>query len=68
MLLVCMVPLTHAVIVERGLIFEPCVLIASTNGLYLSSFVCMTWSMNLSYEKVNLMIWIVRNNVGISGP
>ena len=39
-----MAPLTLAVITMRGLIFQPCALIAATNGLYLSSFVCMAWS------------------------
>ena len=43
MLLVWMAPLTLVVITMRGLIFQPCALIASTNGLYLSSFVCMAW-------------------------
>jgi hypothetical protein len=36
-----MAPLTHPVISMRGLIFQPCALIASTNGLHLSSFVCL---------------------------
>ena len=60
--------LTPTVITMRGLIFQSCGLIASTNGLYLSSFVCMAWSSNLSCVKVNSMIGIVRSGVGISGP
>jgi hypothetical protein len=60
MLLVCMAPLTFAMIIMRGLIFQPCALIVSTNGLYFSSFVCMAWSRNLSCVKVNSMIWMVR--------
>ena len=64
-----MAPLTFVVISMRGLIFEPCALIASTNGLYLSSFVCMAWSRNPSCIKENSMIfWMVRSNVGISEP
>ena len=45
-------PLTPMVIIMRGLIFQPCALIAFTNGLDLSSFVCMAWSRNLSCVKV----------------
>ena len=56
------------VITMRGLIFQPRALIASTNGLYLSSFVCMAWSRNLSCVKVNSMNWMVRSGVGISEP
>ena len=63
-----MAPLTPAVITMRGLIFQPCALIAFTNGLYLSSFACMAWSRNLSCTKVNSIIWMVRSGVGISGP
>jgi hypothetical protein len=63
-----MAPLTPTVITIRGLIFEPCALIVSTNGLCLSSFVCMAWSRNLSCVKVNSIIWMVRSGVGISGP
>ena len=61
-----MTPLTLAVIFMRGLIFQPCALIVFTNGLYLSPFVCMVWSRNLSCVKVNLMIRMVRTSVGIS--
>ena len=68
MLLVWMAPLTLAVITMRGLIFQSCALIASTNGLHLSSFVCMSWSRNLSCIKVDSIIWMVRSGVGISGP
>ena len=63
-----MAPLTPMVITTRGLIFQPCALIASLNGLYLFSFVCMDWSRNLSCAKVNSMIWMVTSGVGISGP
>ena len=63
-----MAPLTHAVINMRGLIFHPCALIVSNNGLYLSSFVCLSLSRNLSYVKVNSMIRMVRSGVGISEP
>ena len=56
------------VIIMKGLIFQLCALIESTNGLYLSPFVCMAWSRNLSCVKVNSMIWIARSGVGISGP
>ena len=63
-----MASLTCVVITMRGLIFEPCALIASINGLYLSSFVCMAWSKNLSCVKVNSIIWMVRSGIGISGP
>ena len=52
----------------RGLLFQSCALIASTNGLYLFSFVCMPWSRNLSSAKVNSMIWMVRSGGGVSGP
>ena len=48
MLLVWMAPHTPVEIPMRDLIFQPCALIAFTNGLYLSSFVCMAWSRNLS--------------------
>ena len=34
-------PCIPIVITMRGVIFQPCTLIAFTNGLYLSSFVCM---------------------------
>jgi len=57
-----------AMITMRGLIFQPCALNASTNGLYLFSFVCMAWSRNLSCVKMNSMIWMNRSGVGISGP
>jgi hypothetical protein len=56
------------VITMRGLIFQPCALIAPTNGSHLSSFVCMAWSRNLSCVKVNSTIWMVRSGVCISGP
>ena len=68
MLLVWMPPLTLAVINMRGLIFQPCALIASTIGLYLSPFVCMVRSRNLSCIKVKSMTWMIRFGVGISGP
>ena len=62
-----MAPLTFAVITMRGLLFEPCALIVSTNMLYLSFFVCMASSRNLSCVQVNSMVWMVRYGVGISG-
>ena len=52
----------------EGLVFQPCALIASTNGLYLSSFLCMAWSRNLSCVKLDSMIWMLRLGVGTSGP
>ena len=67
-LLVCIAPLTPAVMVIRGLVFQPCAFIASISGLYLVSFVCMACSINLSCVKVNSMICMVRSGVGIRGP
>lgn len=66
-LLLCIAPLTLAVMVMRGLTFQPWALIASISGLYLSSFICMACSMNLSCVKVNSMIWMVMYGVGIGG-
>jgi hypothetical protein len=64
---VCIAPLTHAMIVVRGLIFQPCAFIASTSGLYLASFVCIVGSTNVSCVKVNSIICMVRSGVGIKG-
>ena len=63
-----MAPYTRAVITMMGMTFQFCAHIASNNGLYLSSFACMAWSMNLSCVKVISMIWMIRSSVGISGP
>ena len=63
-----MASLTPTMITMKGLMFQPCALLASTNRLYLSFFVCMAWSRNLSRAKVISMIWMVTSNVGISGP
>ena len=68
LLLVCMAPLTLVMITMRGLTFQPCALLASINGLYLSSFICMAWSRNPSCCEGELMIWMIRSNVGISRP
>ena len=68
MFLVWMAPLTLAVLTMTGLMFRPCALIASTNGLHLSSFVCMAWSRNISCVKVKSMISMLRSSVSISGP
>ena len=68
MFLVCMAPHTRAVITMMAMTFQFCALIASISGLYLSSFICLGWSRNLSCAKVISMIWMIRSGVGISGP
>ena len=67
-LLVCMAPLTLAMITMKGLTFHPYAFIVFINGLYLSSFICMVWSSYLSCVKVHSMIWMVCFTVGISIP
>ena len=66
LLLVCMTSLTLVAITMKGLTFQPCALLAFINALYLSSFVCMAWSRNLSCCEGELMIWMIRVSVGIS--
>ena len=57
MLLACMAPINLAFIAIRDPTFQPCALVASMNGLYTSSFVCiMTQSRSLSCVMVNSMI------------
>ena len=57
MLLACMAPINLAFIAIRDPTFQPCALVASMNGLYTSSFVCiMTQSRSLSCVTVNSMI------------
>ena len=52
----------------RGLTLQPCARILFIDGLYLSPFICMAWSSNLSSVKVNSLVWMVRSGVGIIGP
>ena len=68
MFLVCIAHVTPAIMVMRGLTFQPWALIAFIRRLYLSSFVWLAWLMNLSCVKVNSMIWISRYYVRIRGP
>ena len=51
----CMAPLTPAVIVMRGFVFHPLVLIALISGSYLARFCAMACSGNLSWQYVNSM-------------
>ena len=66
-LLACIAALTHVVIFIRGLAFQVCAFIASIGGLYLVSFICMAYSTNMSFVKVNSRISMVRFGVGIMG-
>ena len=55
----CMAPLTPAVIVMRGFVFHPLVLIVLISGSYLACFCAMACSRNLSWQYVNSMNCIV---------
>ena len=57
---------TLAVMVMRGLTFQPWVLIALMRGIYLSCFVLMAWFVFLSCVNVNSIIWIVRLGKGMN--
>jgi hypothetical protein len=63
-----MAPVSPAVITTRGLIFQPCALIASTNGLYLPFFFLYGLIKESIMRKSDSIIWMVRSGVGISGP
>ena len=57
----CMAPLTHAVIVIRGLVLHPLFWMVLFNGLYLVCFCVMACSGNLSRQYVNSMnctVWL----------
>jgi hypothetical protein len=55
----CMAPLTPAVMVMRGLVFQPLFWMVLFNGLYLACLCVMACSGNLSWQYVNSMNWIV---------
>ena len=60
MLCVWIAPRTLAMMMTRGLTFQPWVFIAVMRQLYLSCVVLMAWSVYLSCVNVNPIIWIVR--------
>ena len=55
----CMAPLTPAVMVMRGLVFQPLFWMVLIRGSYLASLYVMACSGNLSWQYVNSMSWIV---------
>ena len=63
----CMAPLTPAVMVMRGFVFHPLVLIALISGSYLACFCVMACSGNLSWQYVSSMNCIVCDCEGAMG-
>jgi hypothetical protein len=54
-----MAPLTPAVMVMRGLVFQPLFWMVLINGSYLACLFVMACSRNLSWQYVNSMNYIV---------
>jgi hypothetical protein len=61
------VPITPAVMVIRGLTFQPTSLSVWMSGLYLLDLSLMIAMGNLSWEYVNSMIWIIFNGLDSNG-
>ena len=55
----CITPLTPAVIVIRGFVFQPLFCILLISGLYFACFCVRAYSGNLSWQYVNSMNCIV---------
>ena len=62
-----MAPLTHVVMVMRGLVFHPLFCIALISGSYLLCFCVMACYGNMSWQYVNSMSWTVTSGVGVIG-
>ena len=63
----CMAPLTPAVMVMRGLVFQPLFWMMLFSGSYLACLCVMACSGNLSWQYVNSMNWIVCSGEGDIG-
>ena len=63
----CMAPLTHAMMVMRGLVFHPLFCIELISGSYMVCFCVMVCYGNMSSQCVNSMSWNVVVGDGIIG-
>lgn len=64
----CRAPLTLAILIIRGLICLPCVLIAYINGLFLPYLVLVACWMDLLCVNMNLIICMLRLGFKVIGP
>jgi hypothetical protein len=55
----CMAPITFAMMVMRGLVFQPLLWMVLFSGSYLACLCVMAYFGNLSWQYVNSMNWIV---------